>query len=51
MREMAKMELPALEEKKEEQERQLRNLLIPKDPYDEKIASQMLPPMVISLSG
>ncbi|HAO03202.1 MAG: peptide chain release factor 1 [Chitinophagaceae bacterium] len=38
MREMAKMELPALEEKKEEQERQLRNLLIPKDPYDEKNA-------------
>ncbi|HRD43050.1 MAG TPA: PCRF domain-containing protein, partial [Ferruginibacter sp.] len=38
MREMAKMELPALEEKKDEQERLLRNLLIPKDPYDEKNA-------------
>lgn len=38
MREMAKMELPALEEKKDELERQLRNLLIPKDPYDEKNA-------------
>lgn len=38
MREMAKMELPALEEKKEQLERILRNLLIPKDPYDEKNA-------------
>ena len=38
MREMAKMELPALEEKKTELEKQLRNLLIPKDPYDEKNA-------------
>ncbi|MFZ1529420.1 MAG: peptide chain release factor 1 [Ferruginibacter sp.] len=38
MREMAKMELPALEEKKEQQEKILRNLLIPKDPYDEKNA-------------
>ena len=38
MREMAKLELPELEIKKEEQEKQLRNMLIPKDPYDEKNA-------------
>lgn len=38
MREMAKLELPALEEKKETQEKLLRNMLIPKDPYDEKNA-------------
>ena len=38
MRELAKIELPALEEKKELQERSLRNMLIPKDPYDEKNA-------------
>ena len=38
MREMAKNELPMLEEKKEELEKQIRNLLIPKDPYDEKNA-------------
>jgi len=38
MRELAKKELPALEEKKEEQEKTLRNMLIPKDPYDEKNA-------------
>ncbi len=38
MREMAKNELPLLEEKKEELEKQIRNLLIPKDPYDEKNA-------------
>ncbi len=38
MRELAKIELPGLEEKKEAQERQLRNMLIPKDPYDEKNA-------------
>ncbi len=38
MREMAKLELPALEERKQQQERILRNLLIPKDPYDEKNA-------------
>jgi peptide chain release factor 1 len=38
MREMAKAELPAMEEKKEEIEKQIRNLLIPKDPYDEKNA-------------
>jgi peptide chain release factor 1 len=38
MREMAKLELPLLEEQKEEAEKQLRNMLIPKDPYDEKNA-------------
>lgn len=38
MRELAKMALPGLEEKKENQEKLLRNMLIPKDPYDEKNA-------------
>lgn len=38
MREMAKLELPALEEKQEELEKIIRNMLIPKDPYDEKNA-------------
>lgn len=38
MREMAKMELPRLEAKKESLEKELRNMLIPKDPYDEKNA-------------
>jgi peptide chain release factor 1 len=38
MRDMAKNELPGLEEKKETLEKQIRNLLIPKDPYDEKNA-------------
>ncbi len=38
MREMSKAELPQLELKKEEQEKQLRNMLIPKDPFDEKNA-------------
>ncbi len=38
MREMAKLELPTLEAQKEEAEKQLRNMLIPKDPYDEKNA-------------
>ncbi len=38
MREMAKMELPEMEVKKEEIEKIIRNLLIPKDPYDEKNA-------------
>lgn len=38
MREMAKTELPGLNDKKEEQEKYLRNLLIPKDPFDEKNA-------------
>jgi peptide chain release factor 1 len=38
LRELAKEELPALEEKKEEQEKGIRNLLIPKDPQDDKNA-------------
>jgi peptide chain release factor 1 len=38
MRELAKQELPLLETKKEQLEKQLRNMLIPKDPYDEKNA-------------
>ena len=38
MRDMAKAELPVMEEKREEFEKQIRNLLIPKDPYDEKNA-------------
>lgn len=38
MREMAKLELPNLEEKKEQLEKDLRNLLIPKDPQDDKNA-------------
>ncbi len=38
MRELAKEELPALHEKKEAYEQQIRNLLIPKDPQDEKNA-------------
>jgi peptide chain release factor 1 len=38
MREMAKMELPEMEVKKEELEKQIRNMLIPKDPFDEKNA-------------
>ena len=38
MRDLAKQELPALEEKKEALEKALRNMLIPKDPYDEKNA-------------
>jgi peptide chain release factor 1 len=38
MREMAKLEMPGLEERKDELEKQIRNLLIPKDPYDEKNA-------------
>jgi peptide chain release factor 1 len=36
MRELAKQELPGLQQKKEQLERQIRNLLIPKDPQDEK---------------
>ena len=36
MRELAKEELPALQEKKEELEKRIRNMLIPKDPQDEK---------------
>lgn len=38
MRELAKMELPEQELKKEAFEKQIRNLLIPKDPFDEKNA-------------
>lgn len=38
MKELAKMEMPALEEKKEELEKQLTQLLIPKDPQDDKNA-------------
>ena len=38
MRELAKSELPAMEEKKDFLEKELRNMLIPKDPYDEKNA-------------
>lgn len=38
MRELAKAELPLLEEKKDQQEKDLRNLLIPKDPQDDKNA-------------
>ena len=38
LRELAKMELPELEEKKEGLEKYLRKLLIPKDPQDDKNA-------------
>lgn len=38
MRELAKMELPELEEKKTELEKHLTKLLIPKDPQDDKNA-------------
>ena len=38
LRELAKLEGPALEEKKEELEAHIRQLLIPKDPQDEKNA-------------
>lgn len=38
MRSLAKVELPELEEKKELMEKNLRNMLIPKDPFDEKNA-------------
>lgn len=38
MRSLAKQELPLLEQRKDEMEKELRNLLIPKDPYDEKNA-------------
>ncbi len=38
MREMAKAGLPDMEEKKEQLEKELRNMLIPKDPFDEKNA-------------
>lgn len=38
MRELAKLELPPLEEQKEFLEKTIRTLLIPKDPFDEKNA-------------
>jgi peptide chain release factor 1 len=38
LRELAKEELPVLEEQKEEQEKAIRQLLIPKDPQDDKNA-------------
>ena len=38
MRELAKMELPELEEKKDQLEKELTRLLIPKDPQDDKNA-------------
>jgi peptide chain release factor 1 len=38
LRELAKMELPELEEKKENLEKELTKLLIPKDPQDDKNA-------------
>ncbi|MGN6195518.1 MAG: peptide chain release factor 1 [Ginsengibacter sp.] len=38
MRDLAKEELPQLQEEKEKLERQIRNMLIPKDPQDEKNA-------------
>ncbi len=36
MRDLAKEELPQLQERKEEMEKEIRNMLIPKDPQDEK---------------
>lgn len=38
MKELAKMEMPALEEKKDKLEKELTKLLIPKDPQDDKNA-------------
>lgn len=38
MRELAKQEIPLLEQSKDAWEKALRNMLIPKDPYDEKNA-------------
>ncbi len=38
MRNMAKSELPSMEEKQAQLEKEIRNMLIPKDPYDEKNA-------------
>ena len=38
LRELAKMELSGLEDRKDELEKHIRNLLIPKDPQDEKNA-------------
>ncbi len=36
MRDLAKEEIPGLQQKKEDYEKQIRNMLIPKDPQDEK---------------
>lgn len=36
MKELAKEEMPGLQDKKERYEKQIRNMLIPKDPQDEK---------------
>lgn len=38
LRELAKLELPELEERKEQMEKYIRQLLIPKDPQDDKNA-------------
>ncbi len=38
MRNMAKLELPALETQQEQLEKEIRTMLIPKDPFDEKNA-------------
>jgi len=38
LRDLARLEMPALEEKKEKQEAHIRQLLIPKDPQDDKNA-------------
>ena len=38
MRDLAKADLPVMEERKEQLEKDIRNMLIPKDPYDEKNA-------------
>jgi peptide chain release factor 1 len=38
MRDLAKQELPGMEESKLDMEKHLKNMLIPKDPYDEKNA-------------
>src|SRR5947207_179630 len=38
MRELAKEELPGLQKKKDDLEKQIRAMMIPKDPYDEKNA-------------
>ena len=38
MRNMAKLELPALEAQQEQLEKEIRTMLIPKDPFDEKNA-------------
>ena len=42
LRELAKEELPALEEKKPGLEAEIRKLLIPKDPQDEKLLKYAL---------